>query len=406
MAENRLNVTSEVGILRKVLVHRPGPELQNLVPRYLEDLLFDEIPWLERAQEEHDGFVQLMRHEGVEVYYLEDLVTELVEDERLRQELVQQQLKFSPLAGNSEQLRVMQEYLNSLPPREMVDTLIAGVRKAAISHLKNRVTLGDLIKDSFPFALGPLPSFYFTRDHGTMIGEKLMISMMFNFARRRETVFLRFVERHHPLFQSVSPVFEEELPVGLEGGDVLVLSPDTLAIGLSQRTSEAAIEAAADWLLAETQLVDRILVISIPPKRAYMHLDTVFTMVDRDQFLIYPGIEDSIEVYRLERDGNGRVTASSEPDLVSALKSALRLPAVNLIRSGGDDPITAAREQWCDSTNTVALAPGKVITYNRTQVTNRVLRKAGIEVLEIEGSELVRGRGGPHCMTLPLLRED
>ena len=161
-----------------------------------------------------------------------------------------------------------------------------------------------------------------------------------------------------------------------------------------------------DWLLAETQLVDRILVISIPPKRAYMHLDTVFTMVDRDQFLIYPGIEDSIEVYRLERDGNGRVTASSEPDLVSALKSALRLPAVNLIRSGGDDPITAAREQWCDSTNTVALAPGKVITYNRTQVTNRVLRKAGIEVLEIEGSELVRGRGGPHCMTLPLLRED
>lgn len=400
-----LRVTSEVGQLKKVLVHRPGAELLNLIPRYLEDLLFDEIPWLERAQQEHDGFVEAMRQHGVEVYYLEQLVAHLVQDERLKEELIDDQLKFSPLT-RPDIVRIVREYLVDLPPGELVSTLMAGVHKNDIRHMKSEQTLGDLTSRSFPFYLSPLPSLYFTRDHGTMIGNCLMASEMFNFSRRREVVFLKFVERHHELFNNACLCFGEELPRGLEGGDVLVLNEETLAIGLSERTTEEAIEAAAEALIVDKGIVKQILVVAIPAKRAYMHLDTVFTAVDYDKFLIYPGIEDALSVYRLERGASGRVKASSEDNLTDALAKVLNLSSVDLIRSGGDDPITAAREQWGDSTNTVALAPGKVVTYNRNRETNRILREHSIDVVEIEGSELVRGRGGPHCMTLPLLRED
>lgn len=399
-----LRVTSEVGALKKVLVHRPADELLNLTPRYLGDLLFDEIPWLERAQEEHDGFVDAMRQCGVEVYYLEEMLVELIGDERLKEELINEQLRFSPLT-RPEVIKYVRDYLNSLDSKQLVSTLMAGIRKADMRHLKPEQTLSDLTVGSFPFLLAPLPSLYFVRDHGTMVGSCLMASEMYNFSRRREVVFLRFLERYHPVFTDTCLCFSNELPTGLEGGDVLVLSDKALALGLSERTTEEAIEAAAQALLVDKEAVDTILVVAIPAKRAYMHLDTVFTAVDWDKFLIYPGVEDAMSVYKLQRGPTGRVKASSENSLADALAEVLGLKSVELIRSGGDDPITAAREQWGDSTNTVAVAPGKVITYNRNQVTNRILRESGLEVVEIEGSELVRGRGGPHCMTLPLLRE-
>ncbi len=399
-----LSVTSEVGTLKQVLVHRPGAELQNLTPRYLGEMLFDEIPWLEEAQAEHDAFVQVLQEHGVTVYHIEDLTTDILRNAGVTRELLEEHFRQSDLTRMGEQ-HAIRGYFQDLSPRTVVDTLIAGVHKREVLPLKQTRSLSDLISRSFPFIVSPLPSMYFTRDHGTMIGSHLMLSQMFNYSRQRETVFLQLVQKYHPLFQGTDLCFPDDLPIGLEGGDVLVLSGDVLAIGLSERTTVAAIEVAAGRLLQQG-LVRRVLVIAIPARRAYMHLDTVFTMVDRDQFLLYPGVEHELSVYRLELGPSGAVEASSEDDLSQALASALGFSAVNLIRSGGDDPITAAREQWNDSTNTVALMPGKVITYDRNLVTNRVLRDNGIEVVEVRGAELVRGRGGPHCMTLPLQRED
>jgi arginine deiminase len=404
---DNIKISSEIGKLRGVLVHKPGPELNHLIPRYLGDLLFDEIPWLRKAREEHDNLVKALGLMGADVYYLEDLVEEVIKDKNLKEELIDEHLKFSTLVDR-EVINIVHDYLTKLDNREAIDTIISGLPKSVVRSLKSEILLSDLTKKSYPFYLDPMPSMYFTRDHGAVINNQLLVSQMFNFARRRETIFIRFLHKYHPLFKNIGvPLLsEEEIPTGVEGGDILVANSDTVIIGLSERTTEAAIETLARILLIEKRLIKQIIVIQIPAKRAYMHLDTVFTMIDYDKFIIYPGIKENIHIYKMAEGKNNHVEASSEEDLSRTLARYLKLPSVNIIDSGGDNPITAAREQWGDSTNTVALSPGVVITYNRNEETNRILRQNGIEVFEIDGSELVRGRGGPRCMTMPLWRED
>lgn len=388
------------------MLHRPGFELENLIPRYLEDLLFDEIPWLERAQTEHDGFATVLRQQGVEVVYLLGLMEDIMALPGVKEELITEHLAYARLVSKDVR-KAVYEYLLQLPSATILEVLTAGLAKEQIAKFRPLGGLSALTVESYPFYLDPMPSMYFTRDHGAMVGDRLVVSSMFSLARRRETIFLRFLQKHHPLFKKrdVRLWFDEEIPVGLEGGDVLVLNSKNLCIGLSERTTEEAIEHLAAKLLVEEEVVESILVLQIPAKRAYMHLDTVFTMVDHDTFLLYPGIKEALRVFVLTRGSDGRVNAREGDTLENTLAQALGLSQVRILLSGDNDPITAAREQWGDSTNTLAVAPGVVVTYNRNAVTNKMLRRNGIEVLEIEGSELVRGRGGPRCMSMPLSRK-
>ena len=404
--ETGIHNTSEIGRLKKVLLHRPGGELENLMPEYLERLLFDDIPYLKEAQREHDAFADCLRQQGVEVVYLRDLVAESITDADVRADLIRQFLEESGV--RDDRLREsLEDYLSALPDKEMVSAMMAGVRKSQLRA--NSARLGDYLSaagDDYPFAVDPLPNLYFTRDPFATIGTGVSIHKMHTATRNRETLFGKFIFEHHPDYRNVPRWYDRGETSSLEGGDILILSPQVLAVGISQRTEEDSIDALAETVLSESKTFRKLLAFDIPKSRSFMHLDTVFTMVDRDKFTVHPNILHEITVFVMEL-ADGKIKIQEEQGrLEDILKRHLGLDQVKLIKCGSDSPIDAAREQWSDGSNTLAIAPGEVVVYERNYVTNRVLEENGITIHTIPCSELSRGRGGPRCMSMPFIRDD
>ena len=404
-----IHVYSEIGKLKTVMLHRPGKELENLAPDILHRMLIDDIPYLKIAQEEHDAFAHVLRQQGIKVLYLEDLLAESLTDEKVRRAFLDQLLDESSIKKQDPLHQLLLNYLQELPTKEMVKTVIAGIRKSAIHN--SAPSLADLAEDpDHPFYLDPMPNVYFTRDQQAAIGSGMTINRMTFRARRRESLFMETILKNHPDFKNATiPVWRDRYHHGrLEGGDELVLNNHVLAVGISQRTSATAITDLAHNLFGHSSY-DTILAIKIPHNHAMMHLDTVFTMINYDQFTVHPFILDKagkIDIYVLQPDDHNGVKITEKNDLVQVLKENLHLSELDLIPTGGGDPIAAPREQWNDGSNTLAIAPGEVVTYDRNYVSNDLLRKHGIIVHEIRSSELSRGRGGPRCMSCPLIRED
>lgn len=404
----KLHVYSEIGTLKKVLLHRPGEEVENLTPNLMERLLFDDIPYLKVAQQEHDAFAEVFKQNGVEVYYLETLLGEALQDKGVRDHFTETFIDEAGLKNRYYRAGVKALYASYDNPKEMVEKMIAGVRRDEIGKPSGR-SLASLIECDYPFVVDPLPNLYFTRDPFSTVGQGVSLHKMRTVTRRRETIFSKFLFEHHPHFKSTPPSFwyRRENLYPIEGGDILILSDKLIAIGVSQRTDPDAVEQFAQAIFSSEEPFETILAFDIPKTRAFMHLDTVFTMVDHTTFTIHPDIEGPLSVYSLKKtDGSGAYSMAHErEDLERILSKYLDVDSVTLLRCGGGHPIDAGREQWNDGSNTLAIAPGEVIVYGRNHVTNALLRDAGVTLHEIPSSELSRGRGGPRCMSMPLYRE-
>ncbi|MGM0432390.1 MAG: arginine deiminase [Spirochaetota bacterium] len=407
--EITFQVFSEIEPLQTVLLHRPGRELESLTPQYLDTMLFEDIPYLEKMVEEHDLFAQTLRSAGCRVLYMTELLEEILARKAVKEYLIQETVNQSQVRHS----RIREDIaalLHDLPPADLARQLIGGVLKSEVPFRKTAPDLSYFIRDEYPYYISPLPNLYFTRDPGTVIGNGFSVNRMRTEARRRETLILSSLVHHlsSNLNSQDNAVglledYTDESPI--EGGDILVLSKTVLAVGCSARTEAWAIEKLAQHVLTADGF-QTMLVVQIPFIRAYMHLDTVLTMVDYDKFTIYPGVEKRLKVFHITKKSSGQLRVVPEDDFRGTLMKVLGLPAVDLIQTGGGDAITAAREQWNDSTNTLALSPGRVVTYRRNVVSNETLTQHGIEVLTVAGSELVRGRGGPRCMSMPLTRSE
>ncbi|QQP80007.1 arginine deiminase [Bacillus sp. TK-2] len=405
-----IHVTSEIGELQTVLLKRPGKEVENLTPDYLQQLLFDDIPYLPIIQKEHDYFAQTLRNRGVEVLYLEKLAAEALVDKKLREEFVDRILKEGQADVNVAH-QTLKEYLLSFSNEELIQKIMGGVRKNEIETSK-KTHLYELMEDHYPFYLNPMPNLYFTRDPAASVGDGLTINKMREPARRRESLFMEYIIKYHPRFakHNVPIWLDRDYKFPIEGGDELILNEETIAIGVSARTSAKAIERLAKNLFSRQNKIKKVLAIEIPKCRAFMHLDTVFTMVDYDKFTIHPAIQGpkgNMNIYILEKGSDEEtLKITHRTSLMEALKEVLGLSELVLIPCGGGDVIASAREQWNDGSNTLAIAPGVVVTYDRNYVSNTLLREHGIEVIEVLSSELSRGRGGPRCMSMPIVRKD
>lgn len=399
----KINVNNEIKPLKKVLLHRPGEELLNLTPNALDELLFDDIPDLEKAIEEHDNFAKIFKDEGIEVVYLEDLMTETLDQNKsLREEFLAKYLKESNISDElayKESKKLLESIKDT---KQFVLKTMSGITLKELGIKNDKVIYNQKYT-----AINPMPNLYFTRDPFSSIAEGVSINSMYSVTRSRETIYADYIFNHHKDYKGTKNFYGRGKDYHIEGGDILNINENLLMIGISQRTELDAIRVLAKNVLEDQDNdINEIIGVNIPNERAYMHLDTVFTQIDYDTFTYHPGIISTFHAVKFSLRDYEMSEEFIEKSLDDLLKDALKLDKINLLPCGGGDPIAALREQWTDGSNTLAIAPGKVIVYKRNTVTNQMLELNDIEVIKLDSSTLTVGRGGPRCMSMPLIRED
>lgn len=406
-----IHVYSEIKPLKRVLLHRPGRELLNLTPDTLGDLLFDDIPFLKVAQAEHDAFAQILRDNGTEVVYLEDLMTDVLKlYPKLIEPFLYQWLEEGNIITKKWQDKCYDYLVNNFQGKALVEKTMEGITMKEMGDV-SAYSLQDMVAPPDDLVVAPMPNLYFTRDPFASVGSGIFLHRMRFPTRCRETIYADYIFKYHPDFAGkVTRYYDRDMNRNIEGGDVLNLTEDTLAIGISQRTCPDAIETVARNLFRDPDAkVRTVLAFEIPACRAFMHLDTVFTQVDVNKYTVHPAILGPLTVYEItpgKKDPADLQFRRIDSDLKHILEKYTHVDDVELIYCGGDDLIAAAREQWNDGSNTLCIAPGKIVVYQRNDVSNAILKDRGLTVLEMPSAELSRGRGGPRCMSMPLERED